>query len=115
MAVFKCKMCGWSLDVSPEMTIGTCRYCGSVMTLPKLSSEKRANLNERANACRRAMGHPGVPKAYVHQFKTNTFENVFKGTPILEQEKDSRCMYCGWKLSFFKKCKNKHCDGKSKE
>jgi hypothetical protein len=61
------------------------------------------------------MGHPGVPKAYVYQFKTNTFENVFKGTPFLEQEKGSRCMYCGWKLSFFKKCKNKHCDGKSKE
>jgi hypothetical protein len=60
---------------------------------------------------RRAMGHPGAPKAYVHQFKTNTFENVFKGTPFLEQEKGSRCMYCGWKLSFFKKCKNKHCDG----
>jgi tetratricopeptide (TPR) repeat protein len=52
--VFKCKMCGGSLDISPEMTIGTCRYCGSVMTLPKLSSEKRANLYERANVCRRA-------------------------------------------------------------
>jgi hypothetical protein len=40
-----------------------------------------------------------------------TFENVFKGTPFLEQEKGSRCMYCGCKLSFFfKKCKNKHCD-----
>jgi hypothetical protein len=52
MIVFKCKMCGGDLDVSPEMNVGTCRYCGSVMTLPKLNDEKRANLYERANTCR---------------------------------------------------------------
>jgi hypothetical protein len=55
-------MCGGNLDVSPEMTVGTCSYCGTTMTLPKLSGEKRANLYNRANACRqdndydRAMG-----------------------------------------------------------
>ena len=54
MIVFKCKMCGGNLDVSPEMTVGACQSCGSTMTLPKLSGEKRANLYERANSYRMA-------------------------------------------------------------
>ena len=52
--IFKCKICGGNLDVSPEMTVGDCPYCGMTVTLPKLNGEKRANLYERANACRRA-------------------------------------------------------------
>ena len=52
MIVFKCKMCGGNLDVSPEMTVGACQSCGSTMTLPKLNGEKRANLYERANSYR---------------------------------------------------------------
>ena len=54
MAVFKCKICGGGLDISPEMSVGTCQYCGSVMTLPKLNDDKRAALYERANTCRLA-------------------------------------------------------------
>lgn len=53
MAVFKCKMCGGDLEVQKGESIGTCSYCSSTMTLPKLDDEKRANLYGRANHYRR--------------------------------------------------------------
>ena len=52
MAVFKCKMCGASLDVSTGSTIITCEYCGSMQTLPHLNDELIANLFNRANNLR---------------------------------------------------------------
>jgi hypothetical protein len=54
MAVFKCKICGGALDIYLEMTVGKCQFCGTVITLPRISSDKRANLYERANEHRRA-------------------------------------------------------------
>ena len=51
--IFKCKMCGGNLDVNEKSTVGTCQYCGSTMTLPKASDEKKANLFNRANHYRR--------------------------------------------------------------
>ena len=39
MAVIKCKMCGGDMEISPEKSFGTCEYCGSTMTLPKVSDE----------------------------------------------------------------------------
>ncbi|WP_343248240.1 hypothetical protein [Diplocloster hominis] len=39
MAIFKCKMCGGDLDVNETMSVGTCQYCSSVMTLPKLDND----------------------------------------------------------------------------
>jgi hypothetical protein len=46
-------MCGGDLDVSPETGVGTCRYCGSAMTLPKINDDRRAMLYERAGQLRR--------------------------------------------------------------
>ena len=53
MAVFKCKMCGGALDLSTGTNVGTCPYCGSTMTFPRLDDEKRANLYDRADHFRR--------------------------------------------------------------
>ena len=53
MAIFKCKMCGGDLEVNEKMTVGTCNYCGSIMTFPKLDDDKRTNLYDRANHFRR--------------------------------------------------------------
>lgn len=49
MVVFKCKMCGGSLDVSKSITICECEYCGTRQTLPKLDSERHNQLFDRAN------------------------------------------------------------------
>ena len=51
--VFKCKMCGGSLNIENDMTVVECEYCGTNQTLPKLSSSERAERYERANHHRR--------------------------------------------------------------
>lgn len=53
MVVFKCKMCGGDLEISPNFSIGTCQYCGSKMTLPNNADDQKANLYNRANHFRR--------------------------------------------------------------
>lgn len=53
MSVFKCKMCGGTIEFWPGDTVGTCDSCGTKQTLPRLDDEKRANLYDRANHFRR--------------------------------------------------------------
>ena len=50
---FKCKMCGGSLEFEPGDTIAVCDSCGTKQTLPRLDSDRRANLYDRANHFRR--------------------------------------------------------------
>nr|MCR5167516.1 hypothetical protein [Oscillospiraceae bacterium] len=52
MAVFKCKMCGGSLEVSEGMTVCECDYCGTQQTVPSADNEKKVNLFNRANRLR---------------------------------------------------------------
>lgn len=53
MALFKCKMCGGTLEINNNESVAVCEYCGVQQTLPKLDDEKRANLYDRANHFRR--------------------------------------------------------------
>ena len=53
MAIFKCKICGGSLEIYNAQSVATCEYCGTKQTLPKLDNERRANLYDRANHFRR--------------------------------------------------------------
>ena len=53
MSVLKCKICGGDMEVSPDKSFGTCEYCGTSMTLPKVSDEQRAALFNRGNHFRR--------------------------------------------------------------
>ena len=53
MAIFKCKICGGSLDIDNVSSVATCEYCGTKQTLPKFDGERRANLYDRANHFRR--------------------------------------------------------------
>lgn len=52
MAVFKCKMCGGSLEITDEQTIVTCDYCSTQQTLPKIDNDKKLALFNRANNLR---------------------------------------------------------------
>ena len=51
--ILKCKMCGGDIDLEGEKTFYTCEYCGSTMTLPKVSTRAKAALYNRANHFRR--------------------------------------------------------------
>lgn len=53
MAIFKCKMCGGTLEINNKESIATCEYCGTQQTLPKLDDEKRTSILDRANHFRR--------------------------------------------------------------
>ena len=53
MALFKCKMCGGTLEINNNESVATCEYCGTQQTLPKLDDDRRANLYDRANHFRR--------------------------------------------------------------
>ncbi len=52
MAVLKCKMCGGDVEVNEHMSLGTCMYCGSTMTVPRIDTEKKARLFNHANQYR---------------------------------------------------------------
>ncbi len=49
MSIYKCKMCGGALEIGDGDSVAVCEYCGTKQTVPRLDSEKRANLYDRAN------------------------------------------------------------------
>lgn len=51
--VLKCKMCGGQLAFREGETVCTCEYCGTEQTIPRLESERKAGLYDRANHLRR--------------------------------------------------------------
>ena len=54
MAVFKCKMCGATLNGDEGTSVVTCEYCGTKQTVSLSDDEKRVNLYNRANRLRLA-------------------------------------------------------------
>ena len=50
--VYKCKMCGGTIEFEPGSTVGVCDSCGTKQTLPKTDSEVLSNLFNRANNLR---------------------------------------------------------------
>ena len=52
MGVFKCKMCGGSLEVKEGMTICECPYCETEQTIPRQNDDITINLFNRANRMR---------------------------------------------------------------
>ena len=53
MTIFRCKMCGGDLEITPGSSVCECLYCGTQQTLPKLDDDRRANMYDRANHFRR--------------------------------------------------------------
>ena len=52
MSIFKCKMCGGSLEVQKGQTICECEYCGTRQTVSTTDDEIVTNLYNRANNLR---------------------------------------------------------------
>ncbi len=52
MALYRCKMCGGTLEINPDSSIAVCEYCGTKQTVPKADDEKKLNLFNRANRLR---------------------------------------------------------------
>lgn len=45
-------MCNGDIKITNHMTLGTCEYCGSVQTLPKIDDDVRVALFNRGNHSR---------------------------------------------------------------
>ena len=52
MSIFKCKMCGGTIEFNPGETVGVCDSCGTKQTLPTTNDEIITNLHNRANTLR---------------------------------------------------------------
>ncbi|MBE7050620.1 MAG: TIR domain-containing protein [Ruminococcaceae bacterium] len=52
MSIFKCKMCGGSLEINGSETVATCEYCGTTQTVPTSKDENLQGLFNRANILR---------------------------------------------------------------
>ena len=52
MAIFKCKMCGGSLEINNDESVATCDYCGTRQTVPTSKDDVASNLFNRANNLR---------------------------------------------------------------
>lgn len=52
MAIYKCKMCGGSLEVLDGGTVCECEYCGSMQTIPTNNDDSIRTLYNRANTLR---------------------------------------------------------------
>ena len=52
MAILKCKMCGGELNVSENMSVAECEFCGTKQTVPTSRDENLQGLFNRANVLR---------------------------------------------------------------
>jgi len=52
MSLFKCKMCGGTIEISNGATVAECEYCGNLQTVPKSMDDNMQNLCNRANTLR---------------------------------------------------------------
>ena len=64
MAKIQCKMCGGELQLPEGMYSGSCPYCGTLTTFPKVSSEELENLYNRAEHFRRINEYDKAVSAY---------------------------------------------------
>ena len=52
MSIYKCKMCGGTIEYEEGSTVGVCDSCGTRQTLPKTNDDVITNLFNRANNLR---------------------------------------------------------------
>ena len=47
MAILRCTFCGGDLEVNADFSVGKCKYCDSIITIPK-ELDRKGNLYNRA-------------------------------------------------------------------
>ena len=57
MAVIECSRCGGQLDVNSNMSVGTCKFCGSVITIPREAEKK----SYKYGSNKKRVPHPTTP------------------------------------------------------
>ena len=47
MSILKCSVCGGELEVTPDLTVGKCKYCDATILIPK-ELDRKGKLYNRA-------------------------------------------------------------------
>ncbi len=97
MAIFKCKMCGGSLEITVDATVCECEYCGTQQTLPRLDNVKRNMLFDRANYYR---SHNEFDKAF------GVYETIVEEVPDEAEAYWGVCL-CRYGIEYVKDPKTK--------
>lgn len=63
MAVLKCTICGGELEVNADLSVGVCKYCDSIITIPK-ELDRKGNLYNRAIFLRQSNQFDKAAAAY---------------------------------------------------
>ena len=84
MSLFKCKMCGGTLEIEDKQTVATCEYCGTQQTVPTSVDENLQSVYNRANTLRIKSEFDKAEKLYE---KACEYANP-KGKNIID-------LYCG--------------------
>lgn len=74
MAVFRCKMCGGTVEFEQGSAVGVCDSCGTKQTLPKNHDDLIANLFNRANNLRMKCEFDKAMQAYEKIVETDDSE-----------------------------------------
>ncbi|MCR4833556.1 MAG: toll/interleukin-1 receptor domain-containing protein, partial [Butyrivibrio sp.] len=84
MIVLKCKMCGGDIEVNDGMSVTTCKYCGSAVTIPRITTDRKARLFNKANEYR----------------ASNEFDKAYDAYRVIVEEDESEAeAYWGMILS----------------
>lgn len=79
MAVYKCKMCGGTIEFEQGDVVGVCDSCGTKQTLPKTSDDVIANLFNRANNLRLKCEFDKAEQIYEKSFSRMTVKQKLTG------------------------------------
>ena len=71
MARIQCKMCGGELNLPENTASGTCEYCGTLITFPKVSDERLENLYNRAEHFRKIHDYGKAVQVYEQYITAN--------------------------------------------
>jgi tetratricopeptide (TPR) repeat protein len=71
--IIECKQCGGQLEIADDNKLVTCKFCGSINTIPK-SGELKSNLFNRANYLRRNNEFDKAIDAYEEILKEDVTE-----------------------------------------
>ena len=72
MKQLRCKMCGGTLHINESQTTAVCEFCGSTQALPKVGSDAKTALVQRAEDYRRANEFDSALELYEKALEEDT-------------------------------------------
>ena len=89
MKQLRCKMCGGTLHINESQTTAVCEFCGSTQALPKVGSDAKTALVQRAEDYRRANEFDRALELYEKaKFSRDSAEVCRTAAEVVEAERN---------------------------